>query len=134
MIERLRAVGLRPTQQRIALARLLFSRGDRHLTADQVHHEAQTSGVRVSLATIYNCLHQFTEAGLLRELVIEPGKSYFDTNVVPHHHFYIEAEGRLVDLPHQSIALSSLPNLPEGYALDRVEVVVRLQAQVRAAD
>jgi Fe2+ or Zn2+ uptake regulation protein len=81
IIERLRAVGLRPTRQRLALTQLLFNRGDRHVTAEQLHGEALASAIPVSLATVYNTLHQFTAAGLLREVVVEPGRSYFDTNI-----------------------------------------------------
>src|ERR1700722_15326672 len=91
LLERLRAVGLRPTRQRIALARLLFDGGDRHITAEQLHGEALGAVIRVSLATVYNTLHQFTDAGLLREVVVEPGRSYFDSNTTDHHHFFCEA-------------------------------------------
>src|SRR5262249_60651102 len=80
-----RAVKLRPPRQRLALARLLFEKGDRHVTAEQLHGEAQAASVRVSLATVYNTLHQFIGAGLLREVVVDPGRSYFDTNVSDHH-------------------------------------------------
>ena len=93
--DRLRAAGLRPTRQRLCLARLLFEPGDRHVTAEQLHSEANAARVEVSLATVYNTLHQFTEAGLLREVVIEPGRSYFDTNTSDHHHFFHEGDGRL---------------------------------------
>ena len=91
-LERLRAAGLRPTRQRLGLARLLLENGDRHVTAEQLHGEAATSAIPVSLATVYNTLHQFTEAGLLREVVVEPGRSYFDTNTADHHHFFCEIE------------------------------------------
>src|ERR1700744_4980003 len=88
--ERLKAAGLRPTRQRVGLAALLFRDGDRHVTAEQLHAEALTQCCQVSLATIYNTLNQFTKAGLLREVVIDPTRSYFDTNVGQHHHFYAE--------------------------------------------
>jgi Fur family iron response transcriptional regulator len=93
-IERLRSAGLRPTRQRLALVRLLFDHGDRHVSAEALHAEAQRAGVRVSLATIYNTLNQFTEAGLLREVVVEAGRSYFDTNTGDHHHFFFEGPRR----------------------------------------
>src|SRR3546814_13718253 len=102
LVQRLKAAGLRPTRQRLALAKLLFEAPggcDRHMTAEQLHAEAVADNVRVSLATIYNSLHQFTEAGLLREVVVESGRSYFDTNVTDHHHFYYEGSGRLQDIP-----------------------------------
>ena len=126
IVQRLRAAGLRPTSQRLYLARLLFEQGDRHVTAEQLHSEAQASRIAVSLATVYNTLHQFTEAGLLRELVIESGRSYFDTNVTNHHHFFFEETGALVDIPGENLALVSMPTPPEGAKVSRVDVVVRV--------
>ena len=126
LIERLKAVGLRPTRQRLALARLMHEGGDRHLSAEQLHEEALAAEVRVSLATVYNALHQFTAAGLLREIVVEPGRSYFDTNVEDHHHFYFEDSGRLEDIPGDEIGLVSLPKPPKGRRLSRVDVIIRL--------
>src|SRR5258707_11110930 len=102
-LDRLRRVGLRPTRQRLALARLLFDKGSRHVTAEQLHGEAVDATVRVSLATVYNTLHQFTTVGLLKEVVVEPGRSYFDTNVEDHHHFFFEDSGRLLDIPGDCI-------------------------------
>src|SRR3989344_5255926 len=90
VLDRLRTAGLRPTRQRLALAKLLFEGGDRHVTAEMLHAEAQTAAIRVSLATVYNTLHQFTAAGLLREIVVDSQRSYFDTNMTDHHHFYFE--------------------------------------------
>ncbi len=127
LIERLKAVGLRPTRQRLALARLLQDGGDRHLSAEQLHEEALAAKVRVSLATVYNALHQFTAAGLLREVVVEPGRSYFDTNVEDHHHFYLAATGDLRDIPSHQLPLSELPEPPEGTRITRVDVVIRVQ-------
>jgi Fur family iron response transcriptional regulator len=126
LIERLKAVGLRPTRQRLALARLLQDGGDRHLSAEQLHEEALTAKVRVSLATVYNALHQFTAAGLLREVVVEPGRSYFDTNVEDHHHFYFEDSGRLEDIPSDQVSLTNLPTPPKGSRLSRVDVIIRV--------
>src|ERR1700677_257348 len=105
-LDRLRSVGLRPTRQRWALAGLLFDGCDRHVTAEQLHGEAQAAAIKVSLATIYNTLHQFTEAGLLREVVVEPGRSYFDTNTTDHHHFYCDSDGHLADIPGHSVSLA----------------------------
>jgi Fur family iron response transcriptional regulator len=115
--DRLRAAGLRPTKQRVALANLLFKEEDRHLTA----------GVRVSLATIYNTLHQFTEAHLLKQVAVDAGRSYFDTNVHEHQHFYVEDEGMLIDIPGASIEVAGVPAAPKGMTVDRVDVVVRLR-------
>lgn len=126
-IERLKDVGLRPTRQRLALARLLFEGGDRHVTAEQLHNEALGADFRVSLATVYNTLNQFTEAGLLREVVVEPGRSYFDTNTGDHHHFYHEHSGELRDIPSEEIELGKLPAPPSGQSIRRVEVIIRVE-------
>ena len=125
-IERLREAGLRPTRQRLALARLLFERGDRHVTAELLHGEALAQTVRVSLATVYNTLHQFTAAGLLREVVVEPGRSYFDTNIDDHHHFFSESVGTLQDIPGEDVTVSGLPQPPAGTEIRRIEVIVRI--------
>jgi Fur family transcriptional regulator, iron response regulator len=97
-VARLRGCGLRPTRQRLDLARLLFGAGHRHITAEQLFAESRAAGVPVSLATVYNTLHQFTAAGLLREVAVEPGRSYFDTNTDHHHHFFHEGSARLLDI------------------------------------
>jgi Fur family iron response transcriptional regulator len=127
-LESLRRVGLRPTRQRLALARLLFDKGNRHITAEQLHGEASQAAVRVSLATVYNTLHQFTAAGLLSEVVVEPGRSYFDTNVDDHHHFFFEESGQLQDIPGDTLLVSALPQAPSGTAIRRVDVIIRLGA------
>jgi Fe2+/Zn2+ uptake regulation proteins len=130
-IERLRAAGLRPTRQRLALVRLLFDGGDRHVSAEQLHAEAQRAGVRVSLATVYNTLNQFTEAGLLREVVVDPTRSYFDTNIGDHHHFFFEDTGELQDIPGDQIHVTSLPAAPAGTSVRRVDVIVRLSGAAK---
>lgn len=127
-LDRLRSAGLRPTRQRLALARLLFDGGDRHVTAEQLHAEALTAKVRVSLATVYNTLHQFTTLGMLREVVVEPARSYFDTNTTDHHHFYHEQSGQLADIPGDQVQLSRLPAAPQGTEVSRVDVVVRVRS------
>ncbi len=129
--ERLRAAGLRPTRQRVSLAELLFDGVNRHVTAEALHAEAQAAGIRVSLATIYNTLHQFTEVGLLRQVVVDGARTYFDTNVQDHHHFYFEDEGDLADIPGHSIEVTGLPPVPEGTHQSRVEVVVRVKGRRR---
>ena len=126
LIDRLKSVGLRPTRQRLALAKLLFEKGNRHLTAEQLHGEAMSAEVGVSLATVYNNLHQFTDAGLLREVVVEPGHSYFDTNVDEHHHFYCEDSRSLADIPGDEVRLAVLPTPPDGTSIARVDVVIRV--------
>lgn len=126
LIERLKAANLRPTRQRLALARLLFEQGDRHVTAEQLHGEAMAADVRVSLATVYNSLHQFTDAGLLREVVVAPGRSYFDTNVEDHHHFFYEEQGLLEDIHGDEVRWTQLPEPPEGHRIARVDVIIRV--------
>lgn len=125
-IDRLSGAGLRPTRQRVGLARLLFDGGDRHVTAEQLHAEALRANLSVSLATVYNTLNQFTEAGLLREVVVEAGRSYFDTNTNEHHHFFMETGGSLVDIPREDVVLTQLPQPPAGTRVSRVDVIVRL--------
>ena len=125
--ERLRHSGLRPTRQRVALGDLLFAKGDRHLTVEELHEEAVTAGVPVSLATVYNTLHQFTEAGLIRVLAVESSKTYFDTNVSDHHHFFVEGENRVLDIPVSNIAIDNLPEPPEGMEIAHVDVIIRLR-------
>lgn len=117
---------MRPTRQRLALARLLFENGDRHITAEALHEEALRANVSVSLATVYNTLHQFTAAGLLREIMVDGTRSYFDTNVDEHHHFFFEGSGRLQDIPVESVVVSELPPPPDGTAVSRVDVIVRV--------
>ena len=124
---RVRAAGLRPTRQRIALATILFRHGDRHVTAETLHEEAAEAGVRVSLATVYNTLHQFTKAGMLSEVVVDSGKAYFDTNIGDHQHFYVEDDGALIDIPGEHISVTGVPAPPAGMAVDRVDVVVRIK-------
>src|SRR6476660_9666909 len=118
--ERLREVGLRPTRQRVALAKWLFDTEDRHVTAEQLHSEAVAAAIPVSLATVYNTLHQFTDAGLLREVVVEPGRSYFDTNIDDHHHFFCEVTSKLQDIPGRDVVVSGYPLPPQGTEICRV--------------
>ena len=127
MLERLRNAGLRPTRQRLALARLLFEGGNRHVTAEQLHAEARREEIPVSLATIYNTLNQFRKAGLLREVVVDSGRSWFDTNLEDHHHFFHEATGALTDFEAEGLAVEGVPRAPRGTEIDRVEVIVRLR-------
>lgn len=124
---RLRTAGLRPTRQRVALANTLFRNGDRHLTAETLHEEVTASGFNVSLATVYNTLHQFTSAGLLRMIAVEGSKSYFDTNTSDHHHFFVEEENRILDIPDGPIEVGNLPEPPPGMEIVHVDVIVRLK-------
>jgi Fur family transcriptional regulator, iron response regulator len=124
---KLRSAGLRPTRQRVALAELLFAHGNRHVSAEVLHDEAMVAEVPVSLATVYNTLHQFTTAGLLREVVLDGSKTYFDTNVSDHHHFFLEDDNLMFDVPEDALALDRLPTPPPGTEISRVDVVIRLR-------
>ena len=127
LAERLRSVGLKATRPRLALARLLFDGNDRHVTAEQLRGEATAGSIPVSLATVYNVLHQFTAAGLMREVVVEPGRSYFDTNIDDHHHFFCEASGVLQDISGRDVTVSGIPVPPAGTEISCVEVIVRVR-------
>jgi len=123
---RLHTAGLRTTRQRLVLAEILFEREHCHVTAESLFTEAAERGARLSLATVYNCLHQFTAAGLLRMVTVDSGRAYFDTNLAPHHHFYYERTGELRDIPESEISVARLPDAPEGAKIARVDVIVRL--------
>ena len=125
--EMLQAAGLRPTRQRMALGWLLFGKGARHLTAEMLYEEASHAKVPVSLATVYNTLHQFTEVGLLRQVAVDGSKAYFDTNNSEHHHFFIEDQNDLMDIPSSDVVVGKAPVAPEGYEIARIDVVVRLR-------
>lgn len=123
----LKRAGLRPTRQRLSLGTLLFDGRDRHVTAEMLHEQAIRADIPVSLATIYNTLHQFTRAGLLREVAVDGAKSYFDTNTRDHHHFYVEDQSRLIDIEGCSIAVTGLPDAPQGMEITHIDVVVRVR-------
>ncbi len=127
-LRRLRGVGLRPTRQRLALARLPFEGGDRHVSAEVLHGEAMAANIRVSLATVYNTLHQFTEAALLREVVVDSQRTYFDPNTTEHHHFFDESTGELQDIAGNDIVLQGLPAAPAGAEIARIDVVIRVRS------
>lgn len=126
MVGLLRHAGLRPTRQRVELGGILFAKGDRHIAAEDLRAEAEDAGVRVSLATVYNTLHQFTQAGLLREVAIDSGRAYFDTNTSEHHHFLVEGEGQLIDFVGE-VAIDPLPEPPEGMEITSVELIMRVR-------
>ena len=106
---KLRDVGLRPTRQRMALGWILFGKGDRHITAEMLYEEATKAKVPVSLATVYNTLHQFTDVGLLRQVAVDGSKTYFDTNNSQHHHFFVEGENALLDIPDTDVVVGKTP-------------------------
>src|SRR5262245_25702805 len=126
-IERLlRDARLRPTRQRLAVARLLFSGGHRHVTPETLYNDVRQAGAKISLATIYNALHQFRDAGLVREVILDSGRMWFDTNAGPHHHFFVEETGELIDIPEERVDVAT-PAPPRGFAVSSVDVVVRLK-------
>ena len=125
---RLAEAGLRPTRQRVLLGELLFGKGDRHVTAETLFEEATAAQMPVSLATVYNTLYQFTAAGLLREIAVDGARVYFDTNISEHHHFLLEDDEALYDIPG-SVGVVNLPAPPDGLKIDRVDVVVRLRRE-----
>ena len=124
--KKLAGAGLRVTAPRLALAQLLFGKGNRHVSAEALYEEARGAGLTVSQATVYNTLNQFEAVGLLRQVQVDQARSYFDTNIDTHHHFYVEAEARLIDIAANAVDVSKLPNSPDGYDIERVEVIIRL--------
>ncbi len=124
----LSAAGLRPTRQRVALATLLIGDGQhRHVTAESLYAAVQDMGDRVSLATVYNTLRAFCDAGIIQEVTVDGSRSYFDTNTHDHPHFYWEDEHRLTDAPADQLEISRLPGAPEGTEIAKVDVVIRLR-------
>ncbi len=120
--------GLRPTRQRVSLAALLVGDGqDRHVTAESLHASTVTAGEKVSLATVYNTLKAFVDAGLMREITVDGSKSYFDTNMSDHPHFYWEDSAELTDAPMDQLVISQVPDAPEGAEIAKVDVVIRLR-------
>ncbi|CAK03092.1 transcriptional repressor (plasmid) [Rhizobium leguminosarum] len=123
----LRAVGLRPTEQRIALFNLLFAGGHRHVTAEELHAEVLAHGISLSVATVYNALNDFTVAGLVRVLAVEGARTWFDTNISDHHHFYVEGDGEIRDIDASSISIANIPEPPEGFEIANIDVVIRVR-------
>lgn len=127
LTQKLRDCGLRPTRQRSALAQLLFSKGERHVSAEELFEEARQENIEISLATVYNTLNQFTDVGLLRAISIDSTRIYFDTKTGDHHHFFLEESEELVDIPEGSIRVENLPQTPVGTTISRVDVIVRVR-------
>jgi Fur family iron response transcriptional regulator len=120
--------GLRPTRQRMTLAGLLVGDGqNRHVTAESLFAAASRADEKVSLATVYNTLRAFCDAGLMREITVDGSKSYFDTNITDHPHFYWEDDARIVDAPAQELEIKRLPDVPDGAEIASVDVVIRLR-------
>ncbi|MEL6479439.1 MAG: iron response transcriptional regulator IrrA, partial [Pseudomonadota bacterium] len=127
----LSGAGLRPTRQRMCLAELLIGDGcNRHVTAESLFEAVQATGGSVSLATVYNTLRSFTEAGLLNEITVDGTRSYFDTNVSDHAHFHFD-DGRVVDASEGPVPLATLPEIPNGYEISTIDVVIRLREKLK---
>ncbi len=123
----LREAELRPTRQRMALAGLLFCGPHRHVTAEELHREAADHGHSISLATVYNTLNQFSEVGLLREVVADGSRTFYDTNLSDHHHFYAAKDGKLMDIPAGELRIEGMPTPPKGMKVSGIDVIVRLE-------
>jgi Fur family iron response transcriptional regulator len=130
--ERLHDSGLRPTRQRMALGWLLFGKGDRHVTAESLFEEARGAKTMLSLATVYNTLRQFSEAGLLREIAVYGSRIWYDTNTGPHFHFYVEDRDQLLDIPEDMMAALKMPLAPNGMEIIGADVIVRVKASAEA--
>ena len=126
-VDLLRRAGLRPTRQRLLLGEFLFARGGRHVTAEMLHAEALEANVHISMATVYNTLNQFTDAGLLRQIGVDGSKSFFDTNPTAHHHFFVDQEDRLLDVPGSGVEIDRLPDPLPGYEIAEVDIIVHLR-------
>ena len=127
IFDRLQSVGLRPTRQRIHLAAYLFLGANKHIIAEKLHDEMDASGNDMSRATIYNCLHKFVAADMLREIHTGDGAVIYDTNLEEHHHFKDAETGELTDFDLSSVELSKLPDIPEGYEVDGIDLTIRLK-------
>src|SRR5437773_6215641 len=123
----LRDAGLRPTQQRVGLAKLLYAHRDRHVTAEMLYSEATNQNLPVSLATIYNTLNQFAKMGLLRQVGVDGSITYFDTNTSNHHHFFVEGENEIRDIPTTDILIGKMAEIPDGYEIARVDLMIRIK-------
>jgi len=121
----LKSRGILPTQQRLLIARALFGR-DQHVSADQVMSHVNDSRDRVSKATVYNTLGLFARKGLVREVIVDPSRVFYDTNTSDHHHFYNIDTGELRDIKSTDIQISSLPELPDGTTAEGVNVIIRV--------
>lgn len=125
--------GLRPTRQRVALAKALIGDGlDRHVTAESLFEAVQSHGTSVSLATVYNTLKAFCDAGLMQEVTVDGSKSYFDTKTHDHPHFFWEDDGELTDAPADQLDIAELPDAPDGMEIAKVDVVIRLRRKATA--
>jgi len=136
LLKILRLHGLRPTKQRLALAQMIFGQGHRHIAAEDLHKEAVHNGLELSLATVYNSLHCFHEAGLLRIIIGEGSKRWFDTNLSDHHHFYLEETRKIIDVPagqNGAPIISNLPPPPEDMEIAQIDLMIKLRRKAAAS-
>ena len=125
-MKKIESSGIRPTKQRRVLAKILFENGNRHVSADELFHDVKKEDRKISMATVYNTLKQFTSLGLVREVVVDQNKSLYCTNRKSHYHLYIEDEGKIVDIPTKNIDLN-IPSIPACLQLHNIDVIVRIR-------
>ena len=125
-MKKIESSGIRPTKQRRVLAKILFEKGNRHLSADELFHDVKKEDRKISMATVYNTLKQFTSLGLIREVVVDQNKSLYCTNHKSHYHLYIEDEGKIIDIPTKNIDLN-IPSIPACLQLHNIDVIVRIR-------
>ena len=125
-MKKIESSGIRPTKQRRVLAKILFEKGNRHVSADELFHDVKKEDRKISMATVYNTLKQFTSLGLIREVVVDQNKSLYCTNHKSHYHLYIEDEGKIVDIPTKNIDLN-IPSIPACLKLHNIDVIVRIR-------
>ena len=125
-MKKIESSGIRPTKQRRVLAKILFEKGNRHLSAKELFHDVKKEDRKISMATVYNTLKQFTSLGLVREVVVDQNKSLYCTNHKSHYHLYIEDEGKIVDIPTKNIDLN-IPSIPACLQLHNIDVIVRIR-------
>ena len=125
-MKKIESSGIRPTKQRRVLAKILFENGNRHLSADELFHDVKKEDRKISMATVYNTLKQFTSLGLVKEVVVDQNKSLYCTNHKSHYHLYIEDEGKIIDIPTKNIDLN-IPSIPACLQLHNIDVIVRIR-------
>ena len=125
-MKKIESSGIRPTKQRRVLAKILFEKGNRHVSADELFHDVKKEDRKISMATVYNTLKQFTSLGLVREVVVDQNKSLYCTNHKSHYHLYIEDEDKIVDIPTKNIDLN-IPSIPACLQLHNIDVIVRIR-------
>ena len=128
MIEtKLKKFGIKITKQRMEIASILFDGEFKHFSADDLYNLTEKKNLQISLATIYNTLKEFSNLGLIKEIIIDPNRIWYDTCVKNHYHFYNSATNKLIDIPEAQIKVSKLPSIPKGHKIEQMNVVIHLQ-------